>query len=74
MLNAMIDKIAALKIAQRYAGQVYRDLSVYKVEARLEEDKWYVDYEFADENIDGGGPHYVISAETGEIIGFRYEQ
>ena len=70
----MIDKKEALRIAQTYAGQVYRDLSVYKVEARLEDDKWYVDYEFIDSNIDGGGPHYILSAETGEILGFRYEQ
>lgn len=70
----MIDKEEALRIAEQNAGQVYRDLSVYEVVARLEGDKWYVDYEFIDKNIDGGGPHFIISAETGEIIGFRFEQ
>ncbi len=74
MLDTMIDKNEALRIAQTYAGKVYRDLSVYKVQVRLEDDKWYVDYEFIDADIDGGGPHYILSAETGEIIGFRYEQ
>ena len=70
----MIDKDKALRIAQKNAALIYRDLSVYEVKAKLEGDKWYVDYEFKDKNIDGGGPHYVISAKTGEIISFRYEQ
>ena len=72
--ETMIDQDKALKIARKNAALVYRDLSVYEVTAKLKDDKWYIDYEFKDKNIDGGGPHYVISAITGEILSFRYEQ
>ncbi len=70
----MITKENALQIAQENAGVYYRDLSVYDVEIKLVEGNWQVDYEFRDENIDGGGPHYLISGTTGEIISFRFEQ
>ncbi|MFC1603743.1 hypothetical protein ACFL5F_01830 [Planctomycetota bacterium] len=70
----MIDKERVLEIAREHAAQAYRDLSVYEVTARLEGDTWYIDYEFRDKNIDGGGPHYVISAESGEILSCRFEQ
>ena len=70
----MIDRDETISIAMKNAGQVYRDLSVYRVEAVLKEGKWYVDFEFADKDMDGGGPHFVIDAETGEIIGSRFDQ
>jgi hypothetical protein len=72
--KALIDREKALKIAKEDAQRIYRDLSIYKVEAALKEGKWYVDYELTNPQMVGGGPHYVISAETGEIISFRYEQ
>ena len=70
----MTPREEALAIARKNASLSYRDLSVYEIEIKLESGKWYVDYEFRDKNVDGGGPHYVISQATGEIITFRFEQ
>jgi len=70
----MIDKEKALEIAKENAGRFYRDLSVYDVLIRLEGDNWHIDYILKDKNFDGGGPHYIISAETGEIVEMRFEQ
>ncbi len=70
----MMNKIKVLEVAREHAAQAYRDLSVYEVTARLEGDTWYIDYELADKNLDGGGPHYAISAESGEILSCRFEQ
>ena len=70
----MIDKEKALKIAHENAGRFYRDLSVYDVLAELKDNNWHVDYILKDKNLDGGGPHYIISAETGEIADTRFEQ
>jgi len=70
----MIDKNKALEIADENAGRFYRDLSVYDVLIRLEDNNWHVDYILKDKNLDGGGPHYIISAATGEISDMRFEQ
>jgi hypothetical protein len=70
----MIDKKRALEIAQENAGKIYRDLSVYDVLIKLQDSNWHVDYILKDKHLDGGGPHYVISAETGEIVDMRFEQ
>lgn len=72
--NKYISREDALKIANEDAKRSYRDLSIYTVESVLKEGKWYVDYNLSNTQMVGGGPHYVISAETGEIISFRYEQ
>jgi hypothetical protein len=70
----MIDETRAREIALDDARQAYRDLSIYDVTARLEGGEWHVDYELADPELLGGGPHYVIDAETGEVVSRRYEQ
>lgn len=70
----MIDEQRAREIAAAEAAQAYRDLSIYTVSARLEDGNWYVDYDLTDETLLGGGPHFVISGETGEIVGRRYDQ
>jgi len=70
----MIDRNKALKIADENVGRFYRDLSVYDVLIRLEDNNWHVDYILKDKNLDGGGPHYIISAATGEISDMRFEQ
>ena len=70
----MIDKKKALEIAQENAGKVYRDLSVYAVKIELQTNNWHIDYILKDKNLDGGGPHYIISAETGQILEMRFEQ
>ena len=64
----------ALAIAQADAGRVYRDLSPYRIQLVLEDDGWHVDYELKDPELKGGGPHYLIDAQTGTIVSKRYEQ
>jgi hypothetical protein len=70
----VIDEQRAREIAAAEAAQAYRDLSIYTVSARLDDGNWYVDYDLTDTTLLGGGPHFVISAETGEIVGRRYDQ
>jgi hypothetical protein len=72
--GAMIDEATAREIAEKDALRAYRDLSIYRIKTELREGNWYVDYELEGEAVAGGGPHYVISATTGEIINRRYEQ
>ena len=70
----MIDKERAVAIAKENAGKFYSDLSVYDVLVQLRDNNWHVDYILKDKNLDGGGPHYIISAATGEITDMRFEQ
>lgn len=70
----MIDKKEALQIAHEDASKMYRDLTGYKVKAILRDDNWHVDYQLKDPLSVGGGPRYIISGSTGEIISRRYEQ
>lgn len=64
----------ALAIAQTDAIDAYRDLSMFRIQLALEDDGWHVDYELKDRRHKGGGPHYVIDAQTGAITSKRYEQ
>jgi hypothetical protein len=64
----------ALAVAQADAAQVYRDLSVYRIQLVLEADGWHIDHELKDPRLKGGGPHYVIDAARGVILSKRYEQ
>ena len=64
----------ALAIAQADAVRAYRDLSEYRIQLVLEADGWHVDYDLKDPRQKGGGPHYVIDAQTGAITSKRYEQ
>lgn len=64
----------ALAVAQADALRVYKDLSPYRIQLVLEDDGWHVEYELRDPKLKGGGPHYVIDAETGAIVSKRYEQ
>jgi hypothetical protein len=72
--SLMIDEAAARAIAKEDARHVYRDLSIYRIRAELKDGNWHVDYELEGEAMAGGGPHYVISGKTGEILERRYEQ
>jgi len=63
-----------LAIAQADASRVYRDLAMYRIQLVLESDGWHVDYELKDPRLKGGGPHFVIDAQTGSIVSKRYEQ
>jgi hypothetical protein len=64
----------ALRIARSDAERVYRELHLYAITLRLEQDGWHVDFDFKDETAQSGGPHYVIDATTGHIAWKRYEQ
>ena len=64
----------ALRIARLDAEKAYRDLSPFFVHVELEDDGWHVDYELKNKLSHGGGPHYVIDAQTGAIRTKRYEQ
>ena len=69
-----ITKEDALRIAREDAERTYVDLSIYSVTAERDGDHWKVDYHLADPYTVGGGPHYVISAVTGEVLSRKYEQ
>jgi hypothetical protein len=70
-----IDRDEALRIAREDARVVYGNLEAYAESAELEDDEvWRVDYDLRDADAQGGGPHYLISAESGEILAKRYEQ
>ena len=69
-----ISRDQALQIARADAEKIYRDLSGYRVDLKLEHDGWHVDYELKDPELDGGGPHYVIDPVSGKILSKRYEQ
>lgn len=69
-----ISRNQALQIARMDAEKAYRDLLKYRVDAKLEQDGWHVDYELKDSNANGGGPHYVIDPVDGKIVSKRYEQ
>jgi hypothetical protein len=70
----MISKEEALQIARKLASAVYKDLSVYEVKVTLLESSWYIDYWLKDPGMVGGGPHFVLSAKTGEVLSSRFEQ
>lgn len=65
---------AALRIAQLDAENKYRDLSPYRIAIVFEDNQWRIDYEVRNQNVQGGGPHYLIDAVTGAILSKRYAQ
>ncbi|HTU23175.1 MAG TPA: PepSY domain-containing protein [Gemmataceae bacterium] len=64
----------ALAIARKDAETSYRDLSSFRIIIERRADGWHIDYELSDVYLKGGGPHYIIDAETGAILAKRYEQ
>jgi len=69
-----VDKNLASNIARQDAQLAYRDLDAYEVTVELQGANWKIDYELRNKKAQGGGPHYVISGDTGEILSKRYEQ
>lgn len=63
-----------LRVAREDALKAYRDLSDYRVEIKMMDDGWHVDYRLIDTNVQGGGPHFVINPNDGTILRNRYEQ
>jgi hypothetical protein len=64
----------ALAIAEADALPVYVDLRPYRIEIWLDVDGWHVEYRIRKPRVAGGGPHYLIHAETGEILSKKYFQ
>jgi hypothetical protein len=64
----------ALAIAEADAIQAYKDLGFYRIEIRLEDDGWHVEYYLNKRRWAGGGPHYVIDATSGVILSKKYYQ
>lgn len=64
----------ALAIANGDAAGVYRDLSRFRISLTLEDDGWHVDFFLNQPGWAGGGPHYIIRADTGEIVWKKYHQ
>jgi hypothetical protein len=64
----------ALRITRLDAERAYRDLTPFSIHIELGVDGWHVDFELKDKQSNGGGPHYIIDAESGAIRAKRYEQ
>jgi hypothetical protein len=64
----------ALQIARLDAEAAYGDLDDFRITIAPQADGWHIDYELLDATREGGGPHYVIDARTGQILAKRYEQ
>jgi hypothetical protein len=64
----------AVTIAEADALPVYEDLSPYRIDVRLEDDGWHVEYRIKKPRVAGGGPHYIIDANSGQILSKKYYQ
>ena len=64
----------ALAIAEEDAIREYKDLTPYRIELVQKEDGWHIGYFIKWPRCAGGGPHYVIDAETGAILSKKYYQ
>jgi hypothetical protein len=73
-LGTSLAAAEVLRIAHQDAQAVYRDLSGFKITLTPCPDGWHVDYDLTDALSAGGGPHYVIHPNTGDILARRYEQ
>ena len=73
-MNLQVTAEQALTIARKDGETAYRDLSFHRITLLLEPDGWHVDYNLCDPTLNGGGPHYVIDAVTGQILWKQYEQ
>ena len=73
-VTATVTSDQAVRIARLDAEKAYRDLTPFFIHVELDDDGWHVDYELKNRQSNGGGPHYVIDAQTGVIRTKRYEQ
>src|SRR5947209_18846091 len=64
----------ASHIARLDAEAAYGDLDDFRITIARQPDGWHIDDELPDATRDGGGPHDVIDARTGKILGKRYER
>jgi hypothetical protein len=73
-LGAGLSIADVLRVAHQDAQSVYGDLSGFKITLAPCPDGWHVDYDLTDPLSAGGGPHYLIDAQTGSILARRCEQ
>jgi len=64
----------ALQVAQQDAERAYGNLAAFRIVIALQDDGWHIDYELKNQNLNGGGPHYIIDTTNGAIVSKRYEQ
>ncbi len=70
-----VDRQQAIAIAEADAVPVYgNSLNVLTLEVALHDDGWHVEYHMRRPRWAGGGPHYVIDADTGAIKSKKYYQ
>ncbi len=72
--GASLAVVDVLRIAHDDAQAAYGDLSGFMITMLRSPDGWHVDYDLTDPLSAGGGPHYVIDPDTGDILARRYEQ
>lgn len=74
MIAPQVASDQALLIARLDGEKAYRQLIGFRIEITLQNDGWHVDYELPLTGVQGGGPHYIIDADSGAIIWKRYDQ
>lgn len=70
--SAVMTRDQIINVAREDAKTKYRDLSVYEIETKQDGPNWHVVFKLKD-NLDGGGPEYVIDT-SGKIISKKYYQ
>lgn len=65
---------AALAIARSDAEKAYSGTSHFRIEIQLEDDGWHISFRLKEKLWAGGGPEYVIDADSGTIREKRYYQ
>ncbi len=76
LLEPKLTRDRVLSIAEADAVAAYDNLNSFRVEIQLKSDGWHVEYLFRGEGRfhTGGGPTYIIDAETGAILDKKYYQ
>ena len=69
-----VSRQQAIAIAEADALTAYDTLDDLTLEVSLQSDGWHVDYWLRKPRHAGGGPHYVIHADTGAIVFKNYTQ
>lgn len=69
-----VSRQQAISIAEADGLPVYGNLDDLTLEVTLMDDGWHVDYWVRKHRHAGGGPHYIINADTGQIVFKRYDQ
>ena len=72
--SGTITSIQALQIAREDALRAYREVDDFLIKIFRQPDGWHVDYEIEEPYTCGGGPHYIIDVQSGEITWKRYDQ